>query len=58
VLSIPQDIYLVGALRIVLKEVLSMEKKIECPRGIPEDFCDHAPHCNIWKLRESAKKQA
>ena len=58
VLSIPQDIYLVGVLRIILKEVLSMEKKIECPRGIPEEYCDHAPICNVWKLRESVKKQA
>jgi|GEM_PF-2223926 hypothetical protein len=35
-----------------------MEKKFECPRGIPEEICDHAPHCNVWKLREAAKKQA
>ena len=35
-----------------------MQKKIECPRGIPEEMCDHAPHCNVWKLRESEKTQA
>ena len=35
-----------------------MQKKIECPRGIPEEMCDHAPHCNVWKLRESEKNQA
>jgi hypothetical protein len=35
-----------------------MEKKFECPRGIPEEMCDHAPHCEVWKLREAAKKQA
>jgi hypothetical protein len=33
-----------------------MEKKFECPNGIPEESCDHAPHCNIWKLRVAAKK--
>jgi hypothetical protein len=35
----------------------NMQKKIECPNGIPEELCDHAPHCNVWKLREAAKKQ-
>jgi hypothetical protein len=39
-------------------ESVTMEKKIECPRGIPEAMCDHAPHCNVWKLRETTKKQA
>ncbi len=34
-----------------------MEKKFECPRGIPEEMCDHASTCNVWKLRENAKKQ-
>jgi hypothetical protein len=57
VLSIPQDIYLVDTLRIILKEVISMEKKLECPRRIPEEYCDHAPYCNVWKLRESAKNK-
>lgn len=32
-----------------------MQKKFECPQGIPEEKCDHAPHCNVWKLRESEK---
>jgi hypothetical protein len=35
-----------------------MTNKLECPNGIPEEMCDHAPHCNIWKSREAAKKQA
>jgi hypothetical protein len=33
-----------------------MEKKYECPNGVPEEMCDHASFCNVWKLREAAKK--
>jgi hypothetical protein len=42
---------------IIQQGDIVMQKKIECPRGIPEEMCDHAPHCNVWKLREAEKEQ-
>ncbi len=35
-----------------------MAKKIECPRGIPEELCDHSPTCKVWVARMNAKKEA
>jgi len=56
-LSIPQYIF-GGSTNTTVQEGKIMEKKLECPNGIPEENCDHAPHCNVWKLREKAKNQA
>jgi len=52
------NIYLDAAPIIHYRKGKIMEKKLECPKGIPEENCDHAPHCNVWKLREKAKNQA
>jgi hypothetical protein len=35
-----------------------MQKKIECPRGIPEELCDHSPTCKVWVARLNGQKQA